>query len=262
MSGSALKLGAAVLALAACSAPAGTWYIPVCEQIPGGFDHIQIRMLYPYHFDSPAMSAFCGPSPVGEDWSQTFLNGSQVFATADGPSPGNEEIHFAIWIGGDPQVHRPAFQFQVYRGQFLVDNADFICFGPGEMDWMIAPGTWSRNKPIPPWIPGDANYDAYVDGADYTIWADHYFQAGGWEEGDFNDDGFVDGADYTIWADHYTGVGGSPGQAEGGSALAGQYGGVSVTLDWGDNAAAPEPGTLALMILGAGAAMVARRRKR
>jgi hypothetical protein len=28
-------------------------------------------------------------------------------------------------------------------------------------------------------------------------------QATGWSQGDFNDDGIVDGADYTIWADHY-----------------------------------------------------------
>ncbi|MBL9123399.1 MAG: dockerin type I repeat-containing protein [Planctomycetaceae bacterium] len=51
--------------------------------------------------------------------------------------------------------------------------------------------------------PGDANLDAVVDGADYTIWADHYLQTGATRaQGDFNHDGVVDGADYTIWADH------------------------------------------------------------
>ncbi len=58
-------------------------------------------------------------------------------------------------------------------------------------------------------FPGDANFDALVDGADYTCWADHYEQLGGWRSGDFNDDGFVDGADYTLWADHFTGGGSS-----------------------------------------------------
>lgn len=53
--------------------------------------------------------------------------------------------------------------------------------------------------------PGDANFDALVDGGDYTIWADHYLQSGqGWTDGDFNGDGVVDGADYTLWADHYS----------------------------------------------------------
>jgi hypothetical protein len=52
--------------------------------------------------------------------------------------------------------------------------------------------------------PGDANLDAHVDGADYTVWADHFLQTGKTRaEGDFNGDGIVDGADYTIWADHF-----------------------------------------------------------
>jgi len=53
-------------------------------------------------------------------------------------------------------------------------------------------------------LPGDANTDGAVDGADYTLWADHYEGAGaGWGGGDFNGDGATDGADYTIWADFY-----------------------------------------------------------
>ncbi|MBL9122988.1 MAG: pre-peptidase C-terminal domain-containing protein, partial [Planctomycetaceae bacterium] len=52
-------------------------------------------------------------------------------------------------------------------------------------------------------LPGDANRDGAVDGADYTSWADHYLQNGGWAQGDFNDDGIVDGSDYTIWADNF-----------------------------------------------------------
>jgi len=50
---------------------------------------------------------------------------------------------------------------------------------------------------------GDANGDGAVDGGDYTLWADHYNQAGGWGEGDFSGNGFVDGGDYTLWADNY-----------------------------------------------------------
>ncbi|MBX7072814.1 MAG: hypothetical protein K1X71_06660 [Pirellulales bacterium] len=51
---------------------------------------------------------------------------------------------------------------------------------------------------------GDANDDGLIDGADYTLWADHFQQANPLvAQGDFNTDGKVDGADYTLWADHY-----------------------------------------------------------
>ncbi len=51
---------------------------------------------------------------------------------------------------------------------------------------------------------GDSNFDGIVDGADYTIWADHYLQSDkSFVEGDFNQDGVVDGADYVLWADNY-----------------------------------------------------------
>jgi len=83
---------------------------------------------------------------------------------------------------------------------------------------------------------GDANYDGRVDGADYTIWADHYLMAGNWGDGDFNSTGVVDGADYTIWADNY-GYGVSAG------------------------AAMPEPATLALLAGGLALTGAVRRRR-
>jgi hypothetical protein len=51
----------------------------------------------------------------------------------------------------------------------------------------------------------DPNGDGFVDGGDYTVWADHFLQTvtGGKFEGDFNLDDLVDGGDYTIWADNY-----------------------------------------------------------
>jgi hypothetical protein len=53
-------------------------------------------------------------------------------------------------------------------------------------------------------LPGDANGDGYVDGADYTLWADNYLLTGkSFAQGNFNSDAIVDGADYTIWADNY-----------------------------------------------------------
>ncbi|MBX7072727.1 MAG: hypothetical protein K1X71_06225 [Pirellulales bacterium] len=52
-------------------------------------------------------------------------------------------------------------------------------------------------------LPGDGNRDNVVNGADYTLWSDHYQQSGGFGEGDWNGDSYVDGADYSIWADRF-----------------------------------------------------------
>ncbi|HUS48008.1 MAG TPA: right-handed parallel beta-helix repeat-containing protein [Phycisphaerae bacterium] len=78
-------------------------------------------------------------------------------------------------------------------------------------------------------VPGDANVDGMVDGADYTLWADHYNAAGDWMGGDFSGDDFVDGGDYTIWADHY---------------------GFGVTAG---GQRVPEPTALAVLVVGAAA---------
>ncbi len=96
---------------------------------------------------------------------------------------------------------------------------------------------------------GDANSDGQIDGADYTVWSDHYgwsgqpaWSRGGWQVGNFTEDGTVDGADYTIWADSYTG----------GLSLAG--------AGEAEGASLPEPAGLSL--LAAGAALLGRRGRR
>ncbi len=60
--------------------------------------------------------------------------------------------------------------------------------------------------------PGDANDDAVVDGADYTLVADNYgvvgvagFGDGGWYRGNLNDDDVVDEVDAAVWQTNYTG---------------------------------------------------------
>ncbi len=60
---------------------------------------------------------------------------------------------------------------------------------------------WADHYRLAP--PADANGDGQTDGADYTRWADHFGEPGSRQEGDFNSDGVVDGADYTVWADRY-----------------------------------------------------------
>lgn len=82
---------------------------------------------------------------------------------------------------------------------------------------------------------GDANLDGFVDGADYTTWADNYLQPGrSWTTGDFSRNGKVDGADYTLWADNY-----SPRPPSS----------MAVVV--------PEPASLTLLVLGFGAVLAA-----
>ncbi len=77
--------------------------------------------------------------------------------------------------------------------------------GHDKWEFQSAEGDWGPRLTVQyvPSLAGDANLDDRVDGADYTAWADHYGQPGGWKDGNFNGDALVDGADYTIWADNY-----------------------------------------------------------
>ena len=51
-------------------------------------------------------------------------------------------------------------------------------------------------------LPGDANGDGTVDGADFLIWNDSKFTTGNdWTTGDFNGDGATDGSDFLLWND-------------------------------------------------------------
>lgn len=49
-------------------------------------------------------------------------------------------------------------------------------------------------------LPGDANLDGTVDGADFLLWNQSKLQVTGrWTQGDFNFDGVTDGQDFAIW---------------------------------------------------------------
>lgn len=53
-------------------------------------------------------------------------------------------------------------------------------------------------------LPGDANRDNIVDGADYSVWADNYLRTGAsFIQADFSGNGVVDSGDYTLWADNF-----------------------------------------------------------
>jgi hypothetical protein len=61
-------------------------------------------------------------------------------------------------------------------------------------------------------IPGDANGDGLVNGADYSIWVSHYGQtvSCGASCGDFTGDGQVNGSDYFLWLSNYGTTGPTP----------------------------------------------------
>jgi len=58
-------------------------------------------------------------------------------------------------------------------------------------------------------LPGDANEDGIVNGADFSIWLNNYSKiiptpvTNSHRNGDFNSDGVVNGADFSIWLSHY-----------------------------------------------------------
>jgi hypothetical protein len=89
--------------------------------------------------------------------------------------------------------------------------------------------------------PGDGNDDGKVDGLDYLLWAGNFGDdpaadpPGSPGNGDYNNDGKVDGLDYLLWA--------------------GNFGQGPL-----DATAVPEPGTLALLLVGM--AMLATRCRR
>ncbi len=88
---------------------------------------------------------------------------------------------------------------------------------------------------------GDANMDGTVDVLDLSVLANNF--GGGdkvWEDADFNDDSVVDVLDLTVFANHFGEGGGSAGEA-------GQV---------------PEPATMALVCMGAAAALAARGKSR
>jgi len=105
-------------------------------------------------------------------------------------------------------------------------------------------------------LAGDADGDGKVDGGDLALWQQHYDPLGvngtanTWAWGNWDDDNRIDGADLALWQQHYNPLG---------------LGGAGTTGAAGSLAIAPEPASLALVVLGAvasAATRTARRRRR
>ena len=88
------------------------------------------------------------------------------------------------------------------------DNPDFDLNGDTFVDttdldlWLAEAGA----NELPsgnPYLPGDADLNGSVDGADFIEWNDNKFTlTAAWCSGDFNADGSVDGADFIEWNDN------------------------------------------------------------
>ena len=102
----------------------------------------------------------------------------------------------------------------VLEGQFGVDLTGWtliVAIGISDDGSVITGNGTNPSGGTEPWVvqfsgggsgtdDADANGDGFVDGADYTIWADNFGRddAIGPEEGDFDGDGLVDAADLAI----------------------------------------------------------------
>jgi hypothetical protein len=91
-------------------------------------------------------------------------------------------------------------------------NLDYDLSGDGQLtladvdQWLLL----ASEANLPPgssYDYGDANLDALVDNADFSIWFANAFTANaGWCGGDFNADGFTDGSDFSLWNNNRTPV--------------------------------------------------------
>lgn len=79
-------------------------------------------------------------------------------------------------------------------------NADELVDGQDLSMWLELAG--AASSPTGVFLPGDANLDGGVDGADYLRWHQHRFTSAGWCGGDFDASGSVDGFDLLIWNAH------------------------------------------------------------
>ena len=192
-----------VLAMLPAAAQAEDWYIPMREQLTGGFDHMQALITLPKRFSEPAASlfwAYNAPADVdalAAQWFQHYNN--TVFLCMDGLSIGDYELVWDWWLPEAPPAGT-SIRFQAYLGDALTDSADLVFVGPNHEDWDVRASTWGVDYVLhePEWIIGDADLDSDVDWRDYQLLEAGFGSGTTWFEGNFDGDGDVDWRDYQL----------------------------------------------------------------
>ncbi|WP_197527832.1 PEP-CTERM sorting domain-containing protein [Posidoniimonas polymericola] len=152
-----------------------------------------------------------------------------------------EAIDLDITGDGVPDISDGVIDSDVLReplGRSLVwtpDSRQVLYLADGEVN--EAYEIYLVDNPLYEAIPGDYNADGLVDAADYTVWRDTLDSTTDLRaDGDGNE--VVDAGDYTLWSQNY----GGPNAAAASASLA----------------SAPEPTTLAILLIAAGATATRR----
>ena len=174
--------------------------------------------------DDIVVADFDSPGPTGDPTVDLGVPTDLEYCAAPGDSGGgwfllDSNLHYLVGVTSF-LIRNPANSNDAMYGDIF--GATRVS---SFLDWVLGYTVYA--------IAGDYNQDGYVDGADYTVWADNYGRPSV-IPGDGNRDAFIDGADYTVWADNYgDGTPPAPGMA-------------------------PEPASFALLVM-VGAALLRRR---
>ncbi len=130
-----------------------------------------------------------------------FTYGSSV-DSASIPLDAVNFTSFAVNLSAPKYQGLDSIEFRIYVNTYFIG---------GRIAWDNI--TLSGTVPGPPSIPGDADGDGKIDGADLARWQQNYDPTGSnapnnnWDMGDWDDNQKIDGADLALWQQNYDPVG-------------------------------------------------------
>lgn len=199
---------------------------------------------------------FGGPTGTDPDWFRLTIRGN----SSDGSMVATHEVYLADYRSPNPGGDYIATDWlhvdlNSFRGRgvtnltFSLDSSDVGVYGMNTPGY-IALDNLEFVAPTLTRLPGDANGDGRVDGADLALTVANLglFGSATWQTGDYNDDGNVSLADVMLLRANFGATGG-PGSGD--PSNPGGGGGPQTV---------PEPASCALALVGA--ALLARFRRR